>query len=139
MQLVEMGKLDLDKPVHLYVDPWRARQQPPQPALKELWGGNAALDVITARQLLQMRGGLADYDDGALFDWTLAHPTQDYLPEHFLVNASQLPLLSLPRMPKPTFRELRLTKLWPVRLRRSPTLLATSPWSRLSSSSVAAP
>ena len=45
--------------------------------------------TVTVRQLLSMRSGVQDYEDTALFEWTLAHPDADYLPEHFLSSVNK--------------------------------------------------
>ena len=74
MALAERGLLDLDEPVHKRIDPWLAAHTPPVPALRELFGGDAKVNLITARQLLQMRSGLPDYNDQKLLRWSLANP-----------------------------------------------------------------
>ena len=77
MQLAEQGKLDLDAPVHLTVDPWLAAQSPPGKPLRALWGGDSespladttvtpTIERVTARHLLSMRSGLGEYDDGKM-------------------------------------------------------------------------
>ena len=48
-----------------------AAQQPPIGTLQSIWGGDATINQVTVRQLLQMRSGLKDYNDAQLFEWTL--------------------------------------------------------------------
>jgi hypothetical protein len=84
MRLVEAGKLDLDAPVHQYIDPWNAKQSPPVKSLVGLWDGDTTINKVTSRQLLQMRSGLQEYDDDQTFKWTLANPDKDYLPMDFV-------------------------------------------------------
>eukprot|EP00966_Prymnesium_polylepis_P078347 1816426-Prymnesium_polylepis.2 len=49
LKLVEAGKLDLDEPVHLKVDPWLKTQG--TKSLRELWGGDATIESVTAREV----------------------------------------------------------------------------------------
>ena len=60
LRQAELGKLDLDKPVHIYIDPWHQEQG--LPTLLHMWGGDETINTVTGRQLLQMRGGVADYN-----------------------------------------------------------------------------
>ena len=87
LKLAEQGKINLDDPVHKAVDPWLKTQG--HKSLLELWGGDQTIQKVTARQLLQMRGGVPDYDDSALRDWTVAHPSKDYLPIDFVENVNK--------------------------------------------------
>jgi hypothetical protein len=94
MRLVEAGKLDLDQPVHQYIDPWNAKQSPPVASLAELWGGRLSkegqmIEKVTSRQLLQMRSGLGEYDDTKTFLWTLEHQDKDYLPMDFISSLNK--------------------------------------------------
>lgn len=86
MRLAEAGKLDLDAPFHTIVDPWLVAQG--ASSIKEQWGRDAQIEQVTVRQLLSMRGGIADYDDMALRVWTLAH-TSDWLPSDYVRNVSK--------------------------------------------------
>lgn len=38
---------------------------------------------------MHMRGGLNDYDDGAMLAWTLAHPDEDFTPIDYLYNVNK--------------------------------------------------
>lgn len=58
MRQAELGKLDLDKPVSQYIDPWNAKQTPPNLPLASLYG--PTINSVTTRMLLQMRSGLQD-------------------------------------------------------------------------------
>ena len=40
-----------------------------------------------------MQSGVPDYDDGALFRWTLDHPAKDKLPLSYLQDAGRAPSL----------------------------------------------
>ena len=75
MRLVERGLISLDAPVYKYIDPWNAKHTPPRPTLLELFG-DARINTVTMRQLLQMRSGLQDYNDTEIFRWTVANPGQ---------------------------------------------------------------
>ena len=87
--LCQQGLLDLDAPVTNYIDPWFENQKPPRPPLALLWR-NASIKKITSRQLLQMRSGMQDYDDGALLLWTAMQSTpRDYEPLDFILWATQ--------------------------------------------------
>ena len=74
--------MNLDDPVHLIVDPWLKSQG--QKSLQEMWAGDSTINKVTARELLQMRGGIQDYDDASLREWTVEHPKADWLPEDFI-------------------------------------------------------
>jgi len=89
LRSAELGLLDLDSPAFTYIDPWLAKQTPPIPCLLKQWKGNPVINTVTVRMLLSMRSGIQDYDDGALFKWTLAHPNEDYLPEMFLSTVNK--------------------------------------------------
>ena len=80
MRLHEEGLLDLDAPVHTAIDPWLAKQTPPQPPLLDIWGGDTTINTVTGRQLLQMRSGIQDYDDQALYQWTLDNKVRQPCP-----------------------------------------------------------
>jgi CubicO group peptidase (beta-lactamase class C family) len=56
------------------------------------------VETITTRQLMQMRSGMQDYDDGAMFARTIAAPDQDLLPMDFL-SAMNKTLLFPPNIP----------------------------------------
>jgi len=62
MQHVEAGRLDLDKPVHEYLDKYLMRVN--GTTMLKLWG-NTTIEKVTTRHLVAMRSGIDDYDD----DW----------------------------------------------------------------------
>ena len=85
----ELGLLDLDAPAYTYIDPWLAKQTPPVASLLKQWNGDSTINTVTVRHLLSMRSGIKDYDDGALFEWTLKHPDSDFLPEMFISTVNK--------------------------------------------------
>ena len=87
MRLREQGRLDLDAPVHIILDPFFAAQA--LPSLQQLWGNDSAVNKITSRHLLGMQSGLGDYDDLPLQNWTINHPSQDYLPMNYLEDLNK--------------------------------------------------
>ena len=87
LKLVEAGKLDLDAPIHEAVDPWLKTQG--HKSLLELGGGDRTILEVTGRQLLQMRGGIQDYDDAALRQWTVQHPTRDWAPIEYIESVAK--------------------------------------------------
>jgi CubicO group peptidase (beta-lactamase class C family) len=89
LRSAELGLLELDTPAYRYIDPWLAQQRPPMESLLKQWNGNSVINTVTVRMLLNMRSGIKDYDDGALFKWTLDHPDEDYLPQMFLNNVNK--------------------------------------------------
>ena len=84
LRYAERGAIDLDEPVYKILDPWAAKQSPKQPTLLELFDDNKVVNTITTRQLMQMRGGIQDYDDETMFNRTVAAPDKDLLPMDFL-------------------------------------------------------
>ena len=82
MRLAEKGVLDLDAPVAPIVDPWLSTQS--LPTISKLWGNNTQIATVTSRQLLSMQAGFGDYEDQPLLNWTIANPSNDYLPMDFL-------------------------------------------------------
>ena len=94
LQLAEAGKLDLDKPVVDYIDPWLAqlgvaKVGQPFPKLTTWWGQSPLyVNRMTTRQLLSMRGGIGDYDDGSIAGWTFSQTTargRDFEPLDYIV------------------------------------------------------
>ena len=59
----KFGALGIDTPLHQVVDPWLARQTPPQPTLLELWKGDKVIQEVTLRQIMGMSAGFQDYSD----------------------------------------------------------------------------
>ena len=92
LQLALAGKVDLDTPVAPTVDAWHAAQSPPVAPLKTIFR-DPRIEEVTLRQLLGMQSGVPDYDDGALFRWTLDHPADDKLPLSYLQDAGRAPSL----------------------------------------------
>ena len=90
MHLAEAGKLDLDMPIHKILDPWLHAQG--SAGLQKLWDGSTTILEVTPRQLLQMQGGVHDYDDFELLKWTIENPNKDRLPHQYVerVNKSFL-------------------------------------------------
>jgi CubicO group peptidase (beta-lactamase class C family) len=78
MTMHEQGKIDLDAPISIYVDPILTRLN--GTTMDELWRGSDQVVNITARNLMGMRAGLQDYDDTALAAWTFSHPHDDWSP-----------------------------------------------------------
>lgn len=44
----------------------------------ELWGGDKRILDVTIYDLMHMKGGLNDYDDGLMLKWTIDHPNEDF-------------------------------------------------------------
>lgn len=87
MRLAQQGKLDLDATAASLIDPWMKAHG--RLSLKMQWDGDDTIETVTVRQLLQMRSGIADYDDSSVRAWTLEHPSEDYTPELYLRNVSK--------------------------------------------------
>ena len=92
LQLVEAGKLDLDSPVHSYLDPFLSKFG--LGSLDKLFGLEA--NKITARNLATMSSGVPDYDTAkpypkpptdAFRAEVYARPSQDWGPT-LLINQS---------------------------------------------------
>eukprot|EP00040_Diaphanoeca_grandis_P021185 m.112851 g.112851 ORF g.112851 m.112851 type:complete len:518 (-) comp28222_c1_seq2:50-1603(-) len=78
MQHNEVGRIDIDAPFHLYVDPIMKRLN--GTTMLELWNNDPTILNISARQLMGMRAGLHDYNDTWYADWTWEHPDEDWSP-----------------------------------------------------------
>ena len=63
LQLHEIGLVDIDRPVHSYIDPFLMRTN--GTTLMAIYH-NASINTITARQLMGMRSGVADYNNFAV-------------------------------------------------------------------------
>jgi CubicO group peptidase (beta-lactamase class C family) len=78
MQQQQAGQLDIDAPIHRYVDP--VLQQWNGTTMLRLWNNDSQILSVTARMLMGMTGGLRDYNDTAYEDWTVEHPHEDWTP-----------------------------------------------------------
>jgi len=78
MQAHERGLIDIDAPIHRYVDPVLQRLN--GTTMLRLWGGDTTILTVTAKHLMGMRSGLQDYNDSAYATWTWAHPDGDWTP-----------------------------------------------------------
>eukprot|EP01062_Namystynia_karyoxenos_P018797 TRINITY_DN169_c0_g1_i5.p1 TRINITY_DN169_c0_g1~~TRINITY_DN169_c0_g1_i5.p1 ORF type:complete len:467 (+),score=173.79 TRINITY_DN169_c0_g1_i5:70-1401(+) len=67
MRLVEAGKVRLEDPAEIHVDPWLLRQG--NTTLRKAWGPQAA--NVTVGMLIEMRSGARDYDDNTFDDYVL--------------------------------------------------------------------
>ena len=81
MQLHEQGVVDIDAPIHRYVDPILTRLN--DTTMLKLWGGDIQCHKITARMLMGMRGGIHDYNDTWYTEVTLNDPHFDVSPFEF--------------------------------------------------------
>ena len=79
LRLAERGVLDLDEPISTFVDPWLTQRN--GTTLAQLWsdesaGGGASaakmIATVTARQLMGMRSGVADYPYNDLATFALS-------------------------------------------------------------------
>ena len=55
----------------------------------ELWGGNEEINQVTIYDLLHMTGGLRDYNDKVLREWTWTHPDEDYTPLDYIYSLNK--------------------------------------------------
>merc|ERR1740121_3260728 len=74
MKLYEEGKLDLDAPAYTYLEQAYAKDSGGK-ALDTVFGPN--IRTVTTRELLSMRGGIADYDE---LEYQAQHPLEDIGP-----------------------------------------------------------
>lgn len=86
LRLVEQGVWSLDAIVADILDPFL--QEARNTSMEQLWG-DSRIRLVTIRHLLQMRSGIADYDDGALTKWTFDHPDEDYTPFMMIEKAEK--------------------------------------------------
>jgi len=90
LRLADAGLLGLDTPISSIIDPWHARQS--IPSLREIFK-DARISSVTSRQLIAMKSGIVDYNNSGMFDWTLQHPSLDYLPMHYISDAGKQPFM----------------------------------------------
>ena len=95
MKLHEAGVIDIDEPICRLVDPWLTRTN--GTTLAGLWQ-NTSINTITARMLMGMRSGLADYDDQKLAAFALDPATwpSDITPYDYLHRWAQKHFLFTP-------------------------------------------
>jgi len=86
LQLADKGKVRLDDPLHRYVDPILLREH--NTSLAKLWK-NPMIEEITVRQTLGHQSGIEDFDNGVVYNWTMAHPSGDYTPIMFLESVNK--------------------------------------------------
>lgn len=76
MKYWEHGMIELDAPITRYVDPILHRLN--GTSMYDLWGKDETIGRVTVRMLMSMRGGIHDYNDSFLRNWTFTHPDQDW-------------------------------------------------------------
>ena len=95
MRLVDSGVVGLDDLIGPHVDPFLSRVNGSNTTLESLWNATAvgsALGMrnVTVRMLLNMRGGLREYDGAFIRKSTLGNPTWDISPfDYIAVNSKK--------------------------------------------------
>ena len=82
MRLVDQNIISLNDTVSPLVDEFLSRTN--GTTLLELFNQDARINDVTVYHLLHMRGGLGDYDDHEMTQWTLNHPDEDFSPLDYL-------------------------------------------------------
>lgn len=86
MRLKDQGRIDIDAPISMYVDPVLQRLN--RTTVYELWGKDPKVYNVTPRLLMGMRAGLHDYVDSWYRSWVLEHEgTEQYLGPIELLHA----------------------------------------------------
>lgn len=57
--------------------------------LSQIWNNDPILDEVTIYRLMHMKGGLNDYDDHGMLEWTLDHADQDFTPLDYVHNLNK--------------------------------------------------
>ena len=82
LRLIEQGKVGFNDSIGMHVDP--ILKSGNGTTMLELWNNNTEINNVTIYQLLHMKGGLKDYNDGQMRQWTLDHPNEDFSPFDYL-------------------------------------------------------
>jgi len=82
MRLVEQKSITLNSTVAPLIDPFLKKIN--GTSMLELWNGDTTIEKLTIYQLLHMQGGLNDYDDHKMTEWTIEHPNDNYSPLDYL-------------------------------------------------------
>lgn len=82
MRLIEQGKMGFNDSISMHVD--RIFMASNGTTLDGIWGGDKKLENVTLYNLMHMKGGLNDYSDGGMLQWTLSHPNSDFSPLDYI-------------------------------------------------------
>ena len=82
IRLVEAGIVGFNDSIAMHVDP--ILKSGNGTTLLELWNNNTLINNVTIYQVLHMKGGLRDYNDAQMRQWTFDHPDEDFTPYDYL-------------------------------------------------------
>ena len=94
LHLVDSGVVGLDDLIGPHVDPFLSRVNGSNTTLESLWnatavGSTLGIRNVTVRMLLEMRGGLAEYDNSFVRKHTLDDPKWDISPLDYIALNSK--------------------------------------------------
>lgn len=70
MRLIEQGKIGFNDSISIHVDDILMKSN--GTTLAQIWGNKSSKLVnVTMYNLMHMKGGLNDYDDGGMLTWTM--------------------------------------------------------------------
>jgi len=87
MRLIEQGKMGFNDSISMHVDDLLMKSN--GTTLSQIWKGDKKLENVTMYNLMHMRGGLNDYDDGAMLHWTLSNPNSDFSPLDYVYTLNK--------------------------------------------------
>ena len=86
LRLYEQGKIGLNDTVDKHVNDILMKMN--SSTLETIWK-NSSINNVTIYQLLHMTGGIQDYRDDDVKNWTIYHPDEDYSPLDYLYESNK--------------------------------------------------
>ena len=87
LHLIDQGKMGFNDTIASHVD--KILMESANTTLLQIWKGDKKINTVTLYQLMHMKGGLQDYNDEAMYEWTIKNPTKDYSPIDYLHNLNK--------------------------------------------------
>ena len=84
IRLIESGQMHFNDTINTHVD--KILMSSNGTTLLKMWHGDETINKVTIYQLLHMKGGLGDYDDLNLLEWTLKNEDKEWGTLEFLYN-----------------------------------------------------
>ena len=82
LRLIDQGIMGFNDTIASHVDDILMKSN--GTTLQGIWKGDAKINTVTLYQLMHMKGGIGDYNDGAMLHLTLEYPDRDISPLDYL-------------------------------------------------------